>query len=138
MACGRPLPGHQVRIVDAGGRELPERHVGRLQFMGPSSTSGYFRNADATRDLFQEEWLNSGDLAYVAAGDIYITGRAKDVIIKAGRNIYPAEFEEAIGELPDIRAGNVAVFGSIDADGGTERLVVLAETRKRDEAGAQN
>ena len=135
VACGRPLPGHQVRIVDAGGRELPERHVGRLQFMGPSSTSGYFRNADATRDLFQEEWLNSGDLAYVAAGDIYITGRAKDVIIKAGRNIYPAEFEEAIGELPDIRAGNVAVFGSIDADGGTERLVVLAETRKRDEAG---
>ena len=99
VACGRPLPGHQVRIVDAGGRELPERHVGRLQFMGPSSTSGYFRNADATRDLFQEEWLNSGDLAYVAAGDIYITGRAKDVIIKAGRNIYPAEFEEAIGEI---------------------------------------
>ena len=135
VACGRPLPGHQVRIVDAGGRELAERRVGRLQFKGPSSTSGYFRNADATRGLFQGEWLNSGDLAYIAGGDIYITGRAKDVIIKAGRNIYPAEFEEAIGELPGIRAGNVAVFGSMDADGGTERLVVLAETRKRDTAG---
>ena len=135
VACGRPLPGHQVRIVDAGGRELAERRVGQLQFMGPSSTSGYFRNADATRALFQGEWLNSGDLAYVAEGDVYITGRAKDVIIKAGRNIYPAEFEEAIGELPGIRAGNVAVFGSIDASGGTERLVVLAESRKRDEAG---
>ena len=135
VACGRPLPGHQVRIVDAGGRELAERRQGRLQFMGPSSTSGYFRNADATRALFQGEWLDSGDLAYVAEGDVYITGRAKDVIIKAGRNIYPAEFEEAIGELPGIRAGNVAVFGSIDASAGTERLVVLAETRKRDEAG---
>ena len=135
VACGRPLPGHQVRIVDAGDRELPERREGRLQFKGPSSTSGYFRNADATRGLFQGEWLDSGDLAYVASGDVYITGRAKDVIIKAGRNIYPAEFEEAIGALPGIRAGNVAVFGSIDADAGTERLVVLAESRKRDEAG---
>jgi len=135
VACGRPLPGHQVRIVDAGGRELAERREGRLQFKGPSSTRGYFRNADATRGLFQGEWLNSGDLAYVAEGDIYITGRAKDIIIKAGRNIYPTEFEEAIGELSGIRAGSVAVFGSMDARGGTERLVVLSETRKRDEAG---
>jgi len=133
VACGRPLPGHQVRIVDAGGRELPERREGQLQFEGPSSTSGYFRNADATRGLFQEEWLDSGDLAYVAGGEVYITGRVKDVIIKAGRNIYPAEFEEGIGALADIRAGNVAVFGSKDPGGGTERLVVLAETRKRDE-----
>ncbi|MEE9544884.1 MAG: 1-acyl-sn-glycerol-3-phosphate acyltransferase, partial [Rhodospirillales bacterium] len=131
VACGRPLPGHQMRVVDAGGRELPERQEGRLQFRGPSVTSGYFRNPQATRRLFKGDWLDSGDRAYIAGGDVYITGRAKDIIIRAGRNIHPDELEEAIGDVPGIRKGNVAVFGSADPDSGTERLVILAETRKR-------
>lgn len=132
VAAGPPLPGHQIRIIDSGGRELPERRQGRLQFTGPSATSGYFRNAAETRRLFDGEWLDSGDLAYIAGGDVYITGRVKDVIIRAGRNIYPEELEEAVGDVPGIRKGNVAVFGTKDAASGTERLVVLAETRKRD------
>ncbi len=134
IACGRPLPGHQVRIVDAGGRELPERQEGWLQFRGPSVTSGYFRNPQATRRLFKGDWLDSGDRAYIATGDVYITGRAKDIIIRAGRNIHPDELEEAIGDVPGIRKGNVAVFGSADPDSGTERLVILVETRKREAA----
>jgi 1-acyl-sn-glycerol-3-phosphate acyltransferase len=137
VACGLPLPGHQIRIVDAASRELPERHEGRLQFKGPSATSGYFRNADATRRLFDGEWLESGDLAYIAAGEVYITGRSKDVIIRAGRNVYPDELEEAVGGIAGIRKGNVAVFGSADPDTGTERLIVLAETRERDAAARQ-
>ena len=132
VACGRPLPGHQIRVVDQANREVAERREGRLQFRGPSATGGYFRNADETRRLFRGDWLESGDLAYIADGDVYITGRTKDVIVRAGRNVYPAEIEETIGDLPGIRKGNVAVFGSIDADSGTERLVVLAETRKRE------
>ncbi|MFQ5765911.1 MAG: 1-acyl-sn-glycerol-3-phosphate acyltransferase, partial [Rhodospirillales bacterium] len=132
--CGRPLPGHQIRIVDAGGRELPERREGRLQFQGPSATSGYYRNPEETARLFDGDWLNAGDLAYIAGGDVHITGRTKDVIIRAGRNIYPTEFEDAIGDLEGVRKGNVAVFGSGDPASGTERLVVLAETRKRDPA----
>ena len=137
VACGLPLPGHQIRIVEAAGRELPERHEGRLQFKGPSATSGYFRNADATRRLFDGEWLESGDLAYIAAGEVYITGRSKDVIIRAGRNVYPDELEEAVGGIAGIRKGNVAVFGSADPDTGTERLIVLAETRERDAAARE-
>ena len=130
VACGRPLPGHQVRIVDENDRELPERQEGRLQFTGPSATSGYFRNPESTRELFHGDWLDSGDLAYVAGGDVYITGRRKDVIIRGGRNVYPAELEEAVGDLEGVRSGNVAVFASTDADTGTERLIVVAETRK--------
>lgn len=135
VACGQPLPGHQIRIVDGAGHELPERREGRLQFKGPSATSGYFRNAPATRDLFDGRWLESGDLAYIAGGDVFITGRRKDVIIRAGRNIYPEELEEAVGAIDGVRKGNVAVFGSGHREAGTERLVVLAETRRRD-AGA--
>ena len=129
--CGRPLTGHQIRIVDDAGREVPERRQGRLQFLGPSATSGYCRNPRATAELFDGEWLNSGDLAYMAGGDVHISGRTKDIIIRAGRNIYPAEFEDAVGSLEGLQKGNVAVFGSNDPSTGTERLVVVAETRKR-------
>ncbi|MEA1990817.1 MAG: AMP-binding protein [Thermodesulfobacteriota bacterium] len=132
VACGRPLPGHQIRIVDPTDRELPERQEGRLQFRGPSVTSGYFRNPEETRRLFHGDWLDSGDLAYMAGGDVYLTSRVKDIIIRGGRNIYPYELEEAVGEIPGIRKGCVAVFGSTDPASGTERLVVLAETRETD------
>jgi acyl carrier protein len=134
VSCGSPLPGHQIRIVDDQGRELPDRSQGRLQFTGPSATSGYFRNPDQTRELFDGPWLNSGDMAYIADGEVYITGRSKDIIIRGGRNIYPTELEEAIGSIDGISKGNVAVFGGIDKYSGTERLVVMAETRKRQPA----
>lgn len=133
VACGEPLPGHQIRIVDAAERELPERMEGNLQFTGPSTTSGYFKNPAKTKELFHGQWLDSGDKAYMAEGNVYITGRSKDIIIKAGRNIYPVEMEEAIGKVEGIRTGNVAVFGSRSSDSGTERLIILAETRKKDE-----
>lgn len=134
VGCGQPLPGHQVRIVDTTGREVGERREGRLQFRGPSVTRGYFRDEVKTRQLFDGEWLESGDLAYVARGDVFITGRIKDVIIRAGRNIYPHELEEWVGNVPGVRKGCVAVFGSPDPRTGTERVIVMAETRETDEA----
>jgi len=133
VSCGEPLPGHQIRIADATDRELPERREGSLQFTGPSTTTGYFKNPDKTKELFHGEWLDSGDKAYMAEGNVYITGRSKDIIIRAGRNIYPVEIEEAIGKVEGIRDGSVAVFGSESSDSGTERLVVLAETRKKEQ-----
>jgi 1-acyl-sn-glycerol-3-phosphate acyltransferase len=134
VGCGRALPGHAMRIVDASGRELPDRQEGRLQFRGPSATSGYFRNPEATRRLFDGDWLDSGDLAYLVDGEVFPTGRAKDLIIRAGRNLYPQEIEEVVGRLPGIRAGGVAVFGVPDPASGSERLVVLAESRSGDAA----
>ena len=130
VSCGQPLGGHEVRIVDPAGRELPERAEGRLQFRGPSATQGYFRNEAATRELFDGNWLNSGDLGYIASGDVFVTGRSKDIIIRAGRNIYPHEVEEACGNVDGVRKGCVAVFGVADAASGTERIVIVAETRE--------
>jgi len=132
VACGRALPRHETRIVDATGRELGERRQGRLHFRGPSATSGYFRSEAKSRELFVGDWLDSGDLAYEAGGDVFITGRIKDVIIRAGRNIYPQEVEEAVGAVEGLRKGCTAVFGSPDPASGTERLVILAETRETD------
>lgn len=129
VACGRALPGHDFRIVDAAGGVLPERTQGRVQFRGPSATSGYFQNPEATATLFDGAWLNSGDLGYLAAGELYLTGREKDIIIRAGHNIHPQELEQAISQVQGVRRGGVAVFPATDARSGTERLVVLAEIR---------
>ncbi len=131
-SCGRPLPGHEIRIVGEDGKELPERRVGRLEFRGVSVTRGYYRNPEATDSLFHDDWLDSGDNAYMADGEVYLTGRVKDLIIRGGRNFYPYDLEEAIGNLPGIRKGLVAAFASPDLTKGTERLIVLAETRTRD------
>jgi 1-acyl-sn-glycerol-3-phosphate acyltransferase len=134
VSCGRPIPGHEIRIVDDMGLELGDRREGRLEFRGPSATSGYFRNEAKTRELLHGGWLDSGDRAYVADGEVYLTGRTKDVIIRAGRQIYPQEIEEAVAGIPDIRRGGVAMFGVTDRTSGTERVVVLAETAESDRA----
>ena len=134
VACGQPLPGHEIRIVDEAGHELGERQEGRLEFRGPSTTRGYFHNEAKTRELIHGGWLDSGDRAYMAGGDVYVTGRVKDIIIRAGRHLYPQDIEEAVAGVPGIRKGGVAVFGVADATAGTERVVVLAETRETDPA----
>jgi len=128
VSCGRPLVGHEIRVVDARG-EAAERREGRIQFRGPSATSGYFRNDAKNRELFEAGWLNTGDLGYVANGELFVTGRAKDIIIRAGRHVYPTELEEVAGNVPGVRRGCVVAFGSRDPRSGTERLVVVAETR---------
>src|SRR5271155_4385721 len=126
--AGKPVPSVEVRIVDADGINLGERREGRLWFRGPSATRGYYRNPNATRDLLRDgDWIESGDLAYWGEGEIYITGRAKDVIIKAGRNLYPHEVEEIAGRVAGVRTGCVVAFGAPDERTGTERLVVAAE-----------
>jgi fatty-acyl-CoA synthase len=133
VSVGRALPEHEVRLVDAAGRDVGERRVGRLVFRGPSMTAGYYGKPEATAAIrFEESWLDSGDLAYQAEGEIYVTGRHKDLIIKSGRNLVPQELEEIAGTVPGVRRGCVAAFGIDRPDQGTETVVILAETRARD------
>jgi len=136
-SCGRPLASLEVRVVDEAGREAAEGKEGRIEFRGASATSGYFRNPEATRKLLREGWLDTGDLGYFAAGELYVTGRAKDVIIRAGQHIHPYDLEEAVGALAGVRAGCVAVFGASDRATGAERMVVVAETPLTDEAARE-
>ena len=132
VACGRPLEGYALRVVDARGQVLPPRHEGVLQFRGPSATPGYYRRPEATALLVRDGWHDTGDRGYLAEGDLYLTGRVKDLIIRAGRNLYPYEIEQEVGDLPGLRKGGVAAFAAAEAATGSERLVVVAETRERE------
>jgi 1-acyl-sn-glycerol-3-phosphate acyltransferase len=129
VSCGLPLPGHEIRVVDPRGQELPERSEGRIEFRGPSATAGYVRNPEATRALFRGGWLDTGDVGYVAEGELFLTSRAKDLIIRGGQHIHPYDLEQALDAVPGIRRGCVAVFAATDPGSGTERVVVLVETR---------
>jgi fatty-acyl-CoA synthase len=135
VSVGPPVPRHEVRIVNERGEEVGERVEGQLWFRGPSSTHGYYRNEAATAALLPEGaaagWVNSGDRAYRADGEIYITGRVKDIIIHAGHNLYPHEIENAVARVPGVRKGCVVAFGATDPVAGTERLVIVAESRER-------
>ena len=130
VSCGRALPDHHIEVMDAGGARASERQEGQVRFRGPSATRGYYRNPAATRALVGDDgWLDTGDRGYVADGELFLTGRSKDVIIRGGSNLYPHEAEAAAGAVSGVRAGCVAAFGAADAERGTERFVVVAETR---------
>ena len=143
VSSGVALPRHEVVITDQAGQAVPERVEGFLWFRGASATNGYFRNEEATEKLFaggptveegEYRWVNSGDKAYQADGEIYITGRVKDIIIKGGRNLYPHEVEELASRAEGIRKGCVVAFGLKGVETGTEKLVIVAESREEDGA----
>jgi acyl carrier protein len=133
-ACGYSLHGTELRIAGENGEALDERRIGRIEFRGNAATRGYFRNAAQTAQLMHDGWLDTGDLGYLAEGELYVTGRVKDMIIRGGRHFFPYELEEAIGKLPGVVHGGVAVCGRPDAQGGTERLVIIVESAWNDEA----
>ncbi|AKJ68191.1 1-acylglycerol-3-phosphate O-acyltransferase [Pandoraea thiooxydans] len=132
VGCGHPLPGSELRVVDERGLVLPERHIGRIEFRGTSATSGYYRNPAQTARLIRQGWLDTGDLGYLAEGELFITGRVKDLIIRGGRHFFPYELEEAVARVPGVLPHGVAVCGDTDPAGGTERMVILAETAETD------
>jgi fatty-acyl-CoA synthase len=132
VACGPAFPGHQVKIVDEQGNELPERAVGEIVTAGPSITSGYYGNAEATAEGYKKGWLHTGDLGYLAHGNIYVCGRIKDLIIIRGANFYPQDIEWTVSEVPGVRRDNVVAF-SIVKDG-EERLAIAAEGNSGDAA----
>jgi fatty-acyl-CoA synthase len=126
---GRPVPGLQMRVVDpSNGRKLRDREVGELEIRGTSVTPGYYENPEATAAAFRDDWLRTGDLAYLVGGELVLCGRIKDVIILGGRNVFPEDVERAVAEVEGVRAGNVIAF-SVDRARGKEQLVVVAETK---------
>ena len=132
VSCGAALRDHSIRIVDRSDRPLCEASEGRIQFRGPSVTRGYFRNVDATNAAMHDGWMDSGDVGYQSGGELFVTGREKDLIIQAGRNICADEVEAITSTVSGIRPGCVAAFGIPDPATGTERLIVIAEMRVPD------
>lgn len=131
VSCGVPLPQHQVRIADEKGNAVAERQVGYLLFNGPSNMLGYYNNPQATERVKVNNWIDSGDLAYQADAEIYLAGRKKDIIISAGRNVYPDEVEKIAVSVPGVIISGVAAFGVADPQTGTEQCVIVAETEEK-------
>jgi len=132
VRCGPILPLHEVEIRDEAGHPLPERRVGRIFVRGPSLMREYFGDPEATaRVLSADGWLDTGDLGFLVDGEIVPTGRAKDLILLNGRNVWPQDLEwSAESEIEKLRSGDVAAF-SVDRDQG-EQLVVLVQARTSD------
>lgn len=127
VSCGKPFPGHDVLVVNDQMEILPERHVGEIVFRGPSVTPGYFEAPEKTAESFKEFGLFTGDLGYFSDGELYVTGRKKDVIILNGRNYDPQSIEWVVQDIDGIRKGNVVAFSVPSSR--SEELVVVAEIR---------
>ncbi len=125
VACGRAFPGHRIAIRGEDGRELGERAVGEVWLHGPSVTQGYFGCAESTSECFQHGWLRTGDLGYLAGGELFVCGRAKDLIIVHGKNYYPQDVERVASEVHGIRPDQCVAFARQGRDG--EECVVVAE-----------
>ena len=128
VSCGRPLPGHDLRIVGEDGHVLPERCIGEIVLAGPSVMLGYYRQDALTADTIRQGWLHTGDLGYVSGGELFVCGRAKDVIIANGRKFHPQDLEWAVADLDAVRRGRAVAFG-IACAGHADRVVLLVEPK---------
>jgi acyl-CoA synthetase (AMP-forming)/AMP-acid ligase II len=134
LSAGLPIKNTRLRILDAKGGDLPERHIGEIAIQSDCMLSGYFRRPDLTEKAFRDGWYLSGDLGYLAGGELYITGRKKDLIIVGGKNIYPQDLERLASDVPGVHPGRAVAFGVFNAEMGTEEVVMLVESDDDDPA----
>ncbi len=135
VSCGPPIRGTSVRVLDADGQPLPERHVGELAVLSDCMLTGYYQRPDLN-PFTPDGWYRTGDMGYMADGEVYIIGRIKDLIINAGKNVYPQDIEAIVNTVDGVRAGRAAAFGVYDEREGTELIAVVAEVAT-DEPDAQ-
>jgi acyl-CoA synthetase (AMP-forming)/AMP-acid ligase II len=132
MSSGQPLENARVKVVDESGNALPERVVGELALQSDCMLSGYFNRPDLTEKAFRDGWYLTGDYGYVSNGEIFVSGRKKDLIIVGGKNIYPQDLETLTHEVPGVHAGRSVAFGLFDEAQGTEEVVIIAEVESED------
>ncbi len=126
VSSGSPVGGARVDILGEAGSPVPDGNVGEVRVRGDSVVKGYFGDIEASSAMQGDAFL-TGDIGFVWLGEVYVTGRKKDLIIQSGHNLYPHEIESLVSTVPGIRPGRVVAFGVFEAREGTERLVVLAE-----------
>lgn len=128
MSSGVTLENTDIRVQDAEGGLLPENRIGEIALKSNCMLSEYYNRPETTRKSFQDGWFLTGDYGYLSGGEIYVTGRKKDLIIVGGKNIYPGDLEELLYEVPGVHPGRAVVFGVFNDRMGTEDVVVIAET----------
>lgn len=135
VSCGRPIQGCEVLVVDEDRRPLAERRIGEIAIRSDTLLEEYHGNPEATAAAIAEGWYYSGDLGYLAEGELYVTGRKKDLIIVGGRNFYPQDLEHVASGVAGVIPGRVAALGQVGRSG-TEEVVIVAETQVEDAAKA--
>ncbi|RIK28474.1 MAG: hypothetical protein DCC56_16185 [Anaerolineae bacterium] len=137
MSSGRPLENVQVKVLDENRNELPERTIGELALKSDCMLTGYYHRDDATQQAFHDGWYLTGDYGFISDGEVYVSGRKKDMIIVGGRNVYPQDLESLTYEVAGVHAGRSVAFGMYNEEEGTEEVVVIAEVDSDDPAEQQ-
>ncbi len=132
MSSGQPLENVQVKVFDESGNEVPERVIGELALKSDCMLTGYFNRPDLTDKAFRDGWYLTGDYGYISKGEVFVSGRKKDMIIVGGKNIYPQDLESLTYEVPGVHAGRSVAFGMFDEGQGTEDVVIIAEVDSED------
>ncbi|HEY6548192.1 MAG TPA: AMP-binding protein, partial [Vicinamibacteria bacterium] len=132
VSCGTPVAGTEVRVADEEGRPLAEREVGELLVRGDCLFAGYHGRPDLDRQAFREGWYRTGDMGYLAEGEVYVVGRKKDLIINGGKNVYPQDLEAIVNTVAGVHPGRAVAFGVYDEREGTEVVAVVAEVDETD------
>ena len=127
LSSGKVLPNTRLRILDADGRDLPDRVIGEIALQSDCMLTGYYNRPDATEKAFIDGWYLTGDYGYTLNGEVFVAGRKKDMIIVGGKNVYPQDLETLAYEVPGIHAGRAVAFGIYDERAGTEEVVIIAE-----------
>lgn len=133
VSCGPPIPGTELRILDARGQVMDDRRVGEIAIRSNCLLTGYYQRPDI-QPFDSDGWYLTGDMGYLADGELFVVGRRKDLIINAGKNIYPADIEAVLNEIPGVHPGRAVAFGVFDEGEGTELIAVVAEVKSTDEA----
>lgn len=132
LSSGQPLENVQVKVLDEQGHEVPERVIGELALQSDCMLTGYYNRPDATERVFRDGWYLTGDYGYISKGEVFVSGRKKDMIIVGGKNIYPQDLESLTYEVPGVHAGRSVAFGMFDEGQGTEDVVIIAEVDSED------
>jgi acyl-CoA synthetase (AMP-forming)/AMP-acid ligase II len=137
MSSGRPLENVEIRILDEKGMDLPERAIGEVALKSDCMLTGYYNRDDLTGKAFVDGWYLTGDYGFVMDGEVFVSGRKKDMIIVGGKNVYPQDLEALTYEVPGVHGGRSVAFGIFDEAQGTEDVVVIAEVDSEDTAEQQ-
>jgi len=132
MSSGQPLENVRVKVVGENRNEVPERIIGELALQSDCMLTGYFNRPDLTEKAFRDGWYLTGDYGYISNGEVFVSGRKKDMIIVGGKNIYPQDLEALTYEVSGVHAGRSVAFGMYDETQGTEDVVVIAEVDSED------
>ena len=127
MSSGRPLENVKVKVLDANGNEVADRVIGEVALRSDCMLTGYYHRDDITQKAFADDWYLTGDYGFMMDGELFVSGRKKDMIIVGGKNVYPQDLESLTYEVPGVHAGRSVAFGLFDEEQGTEDVVIIAE-----------